>query len=77
MVEWARENGDLGVRDSLLRWHFRMCVLSNMRGQGDPIGDYEDFQDVVGRIMSEDPSGKLLSLEVTDRLAQQGYVTVE
>ena len=76
MEEWTRENRDLDVRDSLLRWHFRMCVLSNTRGQGEPIWDYEGFQDDMDRIMSEDPSGTLLSLEVTDRLAQQGYVSV-
>ena len=27
--------------DQLLRWHFRQAVLANMRGQGEPLFDYD------------------------------------
>ncbi|KAI5805559.1 hypothetical protein DFH27DRAFT_600048 [Peziza echinospora] len=31
------------VSDQLLRWHFRQCVLANMRGAGEPIFE-DDFR---------------------------------
>lgn len=73
LAEWARQNGDIGVRDALLRWHFRMCVLANMKGEGEQIWDYQDDRDVAGAVLDQDPSGEQFALEVTSRLAHQGY----
>lgn len=72
MAEWARENGDVGVRDNLLRWHLRMCVFANMKGAGEPVWDYEDAHDIAGAVLSEDPSGEQFALEVSSRLARRG-----
>ncbi|KAK9249678.1 hypothetical protein V1507DRAFT_500394 [Lipomyces tetrasporus] len=30
-------NNEKGVRDELLKWHFRQAALANMRGAGEPI----------------------------------------
>ena len=76
MAEWARQNGDVGVRDELLRWHLRMCVLANMKEAGEPLWDYGDADDNAGAVLSEDPSGERLALEVSARLAHQGYTCV-
>lgn len=73
MAEWARQNGNVGVRDELLRWHLRMCVLANMKGAGEPAWDYEDADDIAGAVLAEDPSGEQFALEVSSRLLRQGY----
>lgn len=33
LAVWARENGNVGVRDELLRWHFQTCVLANVKAR--------------------------------------------
>ncbi|KAF8419738.1 hypothetical protein EV426DRAFT_576832 [Tirmania nivea] len=38
----ARENGVYGVRNSLLRWQLRQCVFANMRGDGEPLHEFDD-----------------------------------
>ena len=58
------------VSDELLRWHFRQSVLANMRGQGEPIFEY-DFPpgtDMIKEI-SEGPCAKeRFELELRARL---------
>ncbi|KAK6499483.1 hypothetical protein TWF506_004113 [Arthrobotrys conoides] len=80
----ARENGDTGVRDALLSWHFRQCVLANMRGAGEPTWDYgpNEGGDVVGRLLSSDhvsPDQAMARLgeEVGARLALTSYPSSE
>ena len=76
MSETAQENEIHGVRDSLLRWHFRQCVFANMRGAGEPIWDYDwsDSGDVVGRVLAADKSGQRMGDEVAARLACTEYL---
>ncbi|KAK6511443.1 hypothetical protein TWF481_000359 [Arthrobotrys musiformis] len=77
----ARENGDRGVRDALLMWHFRQCVLKNMRGSGEPSWDYgpNEGGDVVGRLLSscDDPDRAMARLghEVAARLSLSSFTS--
>lgn len=74
----ARENGEQGARDNLLSWHFRQCVLANMRGAGAPVWDYDSDGpgDVVGRILTEDIHGQTrLGAEIESRLSLTPFLT--
>ncbi|KAK9427205.1 hypothetical protein V1505DRAFT_417633 [Lipomyces doorenjongii] len=46
-------SNEKGVRDELLRWHFRQAVLANMRRAGEPIFemDFPPGSDVMGEIL--------------------------
>ncbi|CCX32810.1 Similar to conserved hypothetical protein [Coccidioides posadasii str. Silveira]; acc. no. EFW14745 [Pyronema omphalodes CBS 100304] len=60
------------VSDQLLRWHFRQCVLANMRGAGEPIfeHDFPPGADMVGEI-SEGPYAKeRFELDLAARLRE-------
>ncbi|KAF3318609.1 hypothetical protein TWF173_006631 [Orbilia oligospora] len=72
----ARQNGEVGARDTLLQWHFRQSVLANMRGAGEPIWDYgpNEEGDVVGRLLSSDHTMTRLGEEVGARLALTSYL---
>ncbi|KAF3221172.1 hypothetical protein TWF191_007142 [Orbilia oligospora] len=65
-----------GARDTLLLWHFRQCVLANMRGAGEPLWDYSPREegDVVGRLLSSDHTMTRLGEEVEARLALTSYL---
>ncbi|KAK9326102.1 HNH endonuclease-domain-containing protein [Lipomyces orientalis] len=69
-------SGEAGVRDILLRWHFRQAVLANMRGAGEPIFemDFPPGADMVGEILSGPEAGKRMEAELFSRL--QGHFFV-
>ncbi|KAK9482525.1 hypothetical protein V1527DRAFT_522000 [Lipomyces starkeyi] len=63
-------NSEQSARDELLRWHFRQAVLANMRGDGEPIFEF-DFppgSDMVGEIMSGPEPPKRMEAELFSRL---------
>jgi hypothetical protein len=47
------------VSDEVLRWHFRQCVLANMRGAGEPVfeTDFPPGTDMMATLRTE-PYGK-------------------
>lgn len=59
------------VSDQALRWHFRQCVLANMRGAGEsiPETDFPRGSDRIADLQKEPDGGKLLELEFSQRLA--------
>ncbi|KAK9358503.1 HNH endonuclease-domain-containing protein [Lipomyces starkeyi] len=63
-------NSEQSARDELLRWHFRQAVLANMRGDGEPIFEF-DFppgSNMVGEIMSGPEAAKRMEAELFSRL---------
>ncbi|KAK9312241.1 hypothetical protein V1522DRAFT_436298 [Lipomyces starkeyi] len=67
---WRDPNSEQNARDELLRWHFRQAVLANMRGDGEPIFEF-DFppgSDMVGEIMSGPETAKRMEAELFSRL---------
>ncbi|KAK9431796.1 HNH endonuclease-domain-containing protein [Lipomyces doorenjongii] len=63
-------NSEQSARDELLRWHFRQAVLANMRGDGEPIFEF-DFppgSDMVGEIMGGPEAAKRMEAEIFSRL---------
>ncbi|KAK9489836.1 HNH endonuclease-domain-containing protein [Lipomyces doorenjongii] len=63
-------NSVQSARDELLRCHFRQAVLANMRGDGEPIFEF-DFppgSDMVGEIMSGPDAAKRMEAELFSRL---------
>ena len=58
------------VSDELLRWHFRQCVLANMRGAGEPVfeHDFPPGTDMVKEISSGPYAKERFELEVAARL---------
>ncbi|KAK9386078.1 hypothetical protein V1515DRAFT_616797 [Lipomyces mesembrius] len=45
-------NDERSVRDEFLRWHFRQAILTNMRGAGEPVFEF-DFPPVDQRMEAE------------------------
>ncbi|KAK9350782.1 HNH endonuclease-domain-containing protein [Lipomyces doorenjongii] len=58
------------VVDELLRWHFRQTVLANMKGNGEPIFefDFPDGSDMVGEILSGPRGSDRMETELFSRL---------
>ncbi len=57
--------------DELFRWHFRQAVLTNMRGAGEPIFDF-DFPpgtDMIGEICNGPKPAERMEVELFSRLA--------
>ncbi|KAK9368255.1 HNH endonuclease-domain-containing protein [Lipomyces kononenkoae] len=61
--------GEEGVRDELLKWHFRQTVLANMRGAGEPSFemDFPPGTDAVGEILSGPDGPKRMEAELFSR----------
>ncbi|KAK9353106.1 hypothetical protein V1523DRAFT_450331 [Lipomyces doorenjongii] len=59
-----------GVRDELLRWHFRQAVFANMRGAGEPSfeTDFPPGTDMMGEIRNGPEAGKRMEAELFSRL---------
>ncbi|AEO69939.1 uncharacterized protein THITE_2120698 [Thermothielavioides terrestris NRRL 8126] len=57
--------------DSLLRWHFRQAVLTNMRGAGEPNfeHDFPPGSDIMGEIRRGPKAAERMEFELFDRLA--------
>ncbi|KAK9241663.1 HNH endonuclease-domain-containing protein [Lipomyces tetrasporus] len=64
-------NNEKGVRDELLRWHFRQTVLANMRGAGEPSFemDFPPGSDMMGEILSGQEAAKRMEAELFSRLS--------
>ncbi|KAK9327574.1 HNH endonuclease-domain-containing protein [Lipomyces starkeyi] len=64
------------VRDELLRWHFRQAVLANMKGNGEPVFefDFPDGTDMVGEILSGPRAGEKMEAELFSRLGSVSAV---
>ena len=58
------------VSDDLLRWHFRQCVLANMRGVGEPIfeADFPDGTDMMATLRTEPYGRERFEMELASRL---------
>lgn len=58
------------VCDNLLRWHFRQCVLANMRGVGEPVfeHDFPPGADMMGEIREGPHAQERFELELATRL---------
>ena len=57
------------VCDNLLRWHFRQCVLANMRGAGELVFEHDFTGTDMVKEISSGPYGKeRFELEVAARL---------
>jgi hypothetical protein len=58
------------VSDDLLRWHFRMSVLANMRGAAPEKAWEMDFPegDMMGEILEGPHAAERMELELIDRL---------
>ncbi|KAK9319187.1 hypothetical protein V1517DRAFT_369960 [Lipomyces orientalis] len=69
-------NGEDGVRDELLRWHFRQAVLANMRAAGEPSfeKDFPPGTDMMGEIQSGPEAGKRMEAELFSRLNGVSFV---
>ncbi|KAJ8096493.1 hypothetical protein POJ06DRAFT_284073 [Lipomyces tetrasporus] len=59
-----------GVRDELLRWHFRQAVLANMRGAGEPSfeSDFPPGSDMMGEILRGPNAARRMEAELFSRL---------
>lgn len=56
------------VSDELLRWHLRMCILENMKGNaGPPSWEHNLGPDDMGEILDE-MDGERMEAELTSRL---------
>jgi len=59
--------------DDLLRWHFRQAVLTNMKGAGEPMFEY-DFppgSDMMAYILRGPRAAGRMEFELFSRLASQ------
>lgn len=70
MVEhWTEFVETHRISDNLLRWHFKQCVLANMRGAGEPIFEHNFMGKDMVQEISSGPYGKeRLEMEVSARL---------
>ncbi|KAJ9394747.1 hypothetical protein DTO282F9_8313 [Paecilomyces variotii] len=58
------------VSDKLLRWHFRQCILGNMRAAGEPLfeHDFPPGTDMVGEIREGPMPKERFEMELAARL---------
>ncbi|KAK9482106.1 hypothetical protein V1527DRAFT_415843 [Lipomyces starkeyi] len=58
------------VIDEYLRWHFHQTVLANMKGNGEPVFefDFPDGSDMVGEILSGPRAAERMESELFSRL---------
>ncbi|EPE02613.1 hypothetical protein F503_06589 [Ophiostoma piceae UAMH 11346] len=61
----------------LFRWHFRQAVLTNMRGEGEPLLelDFPPNSDMLGQILEAPKAAERLEFEFFDRLAHHVDIT--
>ncbi|KAL2130893.1 hypothetical protein VTI74DRAFT_5823 [Chaetomium olivicolor] len=59
--------------DELFRWHFRQAVLANMRGNGEPVleFDFPPGSDVIGEIIRGPKAAERMEAELFGRLAAE------
>lgn len=57
------------VSPDLLRWHLRMCVLQNMKGDaGATQWEYDLGPDDIGEVMQQADAGQRMEAELFSRL---------
>ena len=58
------------VSDEVLRWHFRQCVLANMRGAGEPVfeTDFPSGTDMMATLRAEPYDKERFEMELASRL---------
>jgi hypothetical protein len=58
------------VSDDILRWHFRQCVLANMRGRGEPVfeTDFPGGTDMIATLRTEPYGKERFEMELESRL---------
>ncbi|KAI9823519.1 MAG: hypothetical protein M1826_007731 [Phylliscum demangeonii] len=58
------------VPDKLLRWHFRQAVLANVKGDGEPVWDFDNppGSDVMACIRNGPEPEKRMEMELVTRL---------
>lgn len=61
----------------LFRWHFRQAILTNMRGEGEPLLelDFPPNSDMLGQILEAPKAAERLEFEFFDRLAHHVDIT--
>ena len=66
------------ISDDLLRWHFKQCVLHNMKGAGEPGWEENDFGDrnEIEQIMELGDAGLRMEEELFTRLGPHMQVSV-
>jgi hypothetical protein len=57
--------------DSLLDWHFAQAVLANVKGDGEPVLEFEftSGSDMLGQIREGPSAGKRMEMELFSRFA--------
>ncbi|KAK0652657.1 hypothetical protein B0T16DRAFT_427047 [Cercophora newfieldiana] len=65
--------------ETLLRWHFRQAVLTNMKGAGEPIfeHDFPPGSDMMGEIQSGPKAAERMKFELFNRLANHMLAGVD
>lgn len=60
------------VSDEVLRWHFRQCVLANMRGAGEPVfeTDFPPGTDMMATLRTEPYGKERFEMELETKLKQ-------
>lgn len=62
-------NPNSRVSDELLRWHFRQCVLTNMKGAGEKRWDLDPAGgDLMDMILTQENAPEIMSIELGNRL---------
>ncbi|KAL1983690.1 hypothetical protein VTN96DRAFT_10119 [Rasamsonia emersonii] len=58
------------VSDEVLRWHFRQCILANMRGAGEPVfeTDFPAGTDMMATLRAEPYGKERFEMELASRL---------
>ncbi|RDW90558.1 uncharacterized protein DSM5745_02333 [Aspergillus mulundensis] len=57
------------VSDHCLRWHFQQCILTHMRGAGEPIWDlFDDDYEDTNAIMEHEDAAELMEAQLATRL---------
>ncbi|KAK9235897.1 hypothetical protein V1525DRAFT_408607 [Lipomyces kononenkoae] len=58
------------VSDDVLRWHFRQCILANMRGAGEPVfeTDFPPGTDMMATLRAEPYGKERFEMELESRL---------
>lgn len=72
LAQSARQpsNAQDRVSEDLLRWHFRQCVLANMKGAGEPFWEEDDFggHNEIEQIMELGDAAERMEEEMFNRL---------
>jgi len=58
------------ISDEVLRWHFRQCILANMRGAGEPVfeTDFPPGTDMMATLRTEPYGKERLEMELETKL---------